>query len=371
MEERKIRIGIIGCGGIANSKHMPSLSRQPDVELAAFCDVIEERAQKALRDFGAQGARAYTDYKELLKDESIDVVHVCTPNREHSFITVDALKAGKHVMCEKPMAINGEEAQKMLDASRRTGKKLTIGYQNRYRPDSWYLKRACEAGELGEIYYAKAHALRRRGVPTWGVFTDKSKQGGGPLIDIGTHSLDLTLWFMDNYEPAAVTGVTFEKLGKTLPAHQQGNGMGPWDPDTFEVEDAAFGFVTMKDGSLITIDASWVLNSTEERCAASTLCGTIAGAELTGVGGKNNGKLYLNKIMGNRQVEIDVNTAAGGVDLFPGQKASVGDVEAQVWLDAIEGKGEPVVKPEQAFVVTKILDAVYQSAKTGRQVVFQ
>ena len=146
---------------------------------------------------------------------------------------------------------------------------------------------------------------------------------------------------------------------------------GPWDPDAFEVEDAAFGFVTMKDGSLITIDTSWVLNSTEERCAASTLCGTIAGAELTGVGGKNNGKLYMNKIMGNRQVEIDVNTTAGGVDLFPGQKASAGDVEAQVWLDAIEGKGELVVKPEQAFVVTKILDAVYQSAKTGRQVVFQ
>ena len=119
---------------------MPSLSKQPDVELVAFCDIVEERAQKALEQYGAEGAKAYTDYKELLKDETIDIVHVCTPNREHSFITVDALEAGKHVMCEKPMAINGEEAQKMLDAAARTGKKLTIGYQNRYRPDSWYLK---------------------------------------------------------------------------------------------------------------------------------------------------------------------------------------------------------------------------------------
>ena len=209
--ERKFRIGIIGCGGIANSKHMPSLTRQPNAELVAFCDIIEERAQKACAEYGAEGAKVYTDYKELLKDETIDIVHVCTPNREHSFITVDALEAGKHVMCEKPMAINGEEAQKMLDAAKRTGKKLSIGYQNRYRPDSWYLKRACEADELGEIYYAKAHAVRRRGVPTWGVFIDEYEQGGGPLIDIGTHALDLTLWMMDNYKPKLVVGSVFKK----------------------------------------------------------------------------------------------------------------------------------------------------------------
>ena len=119
----KIRIGIIGCGGIANSKHMPSLSRLDDVEMVAFCDLIEERAVAAKEKFGSKDAKAYTDYRELLKDESISVVHVCTPNREHSFITVDALEAGKHVMCEKPMAINGVEAQKMLDAAKRTGKK--------------------------------------------------------------------------------------------------------------------------------------------------------------------------------------------------------------------------------------------------------
>ena len=128
-------------------------------------------------------------------------------------------------MCEKPMAINGEEAQKMLDASRRTGKKLTIGYQNRYRPDSWYLKRACEAGELGEIYYAKAHALRRRGVPTWGGVIDEYEQGGGPLVDIGTHALDLTLWMMDNYKPRLVMGSgTASWAAKRRPAIPMGIG---------------------------------------------------------------------------------------------------------------------------------------------------
>ena len=158
----KVRIGIIGCGGIANGKHMPGLKSTPGIEMVAFCDIIIERAEKAKKEYGTPDAKVYENYKELLEDASIDVVHVCTPNRSHSFITVDALEAGKHVMCEKPMAINSVEAKKMLDAARRTGKKLTIGYQNRQRPDSLWLKEECEKGTFGEIYYAKATAIRRR-----------------------------------------------------------------------------------------------------------------------------------------------------------------------------------------------------------------
>ena len=171
--ERIVKVGIIGCGGIANGKHMPSLKAVKGVEMVAFCDIIEERAVKAAAEYGTEDAKVYTDYKELLKDKDIEVVHVLTPNRSHSFITVDALEAGKHVMCEKPMAKTYADAQKMLDAAKRTGKKLTIGYQARQRADSQYLKAACDAGELGEIYYAKAHALRRRAVPTWGVFLNE------------------------------------------------------------------------------------------------------------------------------------------------------------------------------------------------------
>ena len=137
-----VKIGIIGCGGIANGKHMPALKKLKDVEMVAFCDIIEERAQKAAKEYGVPGAKVFTDYKELLKLD-LDVVHVLTPNKQHSFITVDALEAGKHVMCEKPMAINTVEAQKMLDAAKRTGKKLTIGYQSRFRQDSMYLKKLC------------------------------------------------------------------------------------------------------------------------------------------------------------------------------------------------------------------------------------
>ena len=249
----KVRIGIIGCGGIANSKHLPALSQLPDVELCAFCDIVEERAVKAAAEYGAPGAKVFVDYRKLLELD-LDVVHVLTPNKQHSFITVDALESGKHVMCEKPMAINSAEAKKMLDAAKRTGKKLTIGYQNRYRANSWYLKKLCEAGELGEVYYARAQAVRRRAVPTWGVFLDEENQGGGPLIDIGTHALDLTLWEMDNYEPAMVVGQTFRKLADTENA---ANAWGSWDPKKFTVEDSAFGFVRMKNGAIISLEASW------------------------------------------------------------------------------------------------------------------
>ena len=166
MSDRIVNIGIIGCGGIANGKHLPALKKLPNVRMVAFCDIIPERAEKAAKEYGVPEAKVFTDYKELLKLQDIEVVHVLTPNRSHSFITVDALEAGKHVMCEKPMAINAAEAKKMVEAAKRTGKKLTIGYQNRFRPDSLYVKGECEAGTLGDIYYAKATALRRREVPT-------------------------------------------------------------------------------------------------------------------------------------------------------------------------------------------------------------
>lgn len=206
--DRIVKIGIIGCGGIANGKHLPALKKLPNVQMVAFCDIIKEKAEQAAKAYGTPDAKVFTDYHDILKMDDIEVVHVLTPNRSHSFITVDALEAGKHVMCEKPMAINAEEAKKMVDAAKRTGKKLTIGYQNRQRPDSLYVKRECDEGTLGDIYYAKAIALRRRAVPTWGVFLNEYEQGGGPLIDIGTHALDLTLWCMNNYEPKYCVGTT-------------------------------------------------------------------------------------------------------------------------------------------------------------------
>jgi len=351
-----MKVGIIGCGGIATGKHMPSLSRVKGVEMVAFCDIIEERATRSAEKFGTPDAKVYTDYRELLKDASIDIVHVCTPNRSHSAITVDALHAGKHVMCEKPMAINVAEAQKMLDAAKETGKKLTIGYQGRFRDDSLYLKQEADAGVFGDIYYAKATALRRRAVPTWGVFLNEYEQGGGPLIDIGTHALDLTLWTMNNYKPKYCVGTTYHKLNRDT---DQGNRWGNWEPDQFTVEDSAFGFIVMENGATIVLESAWALNTLDVREAVTSICGTKAGADMFPT-------LRINGIHNNVQYVTEPSFSSSSVAFDPaGKPESPADREARLWIEAVRNDTDPVTLPEQALVVSRILEGIYTSAKTG------
>lgn len=356
--DKKIKIAIVGCGGIAGGKHMPSLSKLKNIEMIAFCDIKKERAVKAAETFGTEDSTVYTDYQEMLRNEKLDVVHVCTPNNSHSVISIAAMEAGCHVMCEKPMAKTSLEALAMIEAAKRTGKKLTIGYQNRFRPDSLYLHRACANGDLGEVYFAKAHAVRRRAVPTWGVFLDGEAQGGGPLIDIGTHALDLTLWCMDNYEVDQVVGTVYHKLSDQT---ETGNSWGDWDPEKFTVEDSAFGFVKMKNGATIILESSWALNSLDVGEAKTTLCGTKAGADMRDglkINGAQYGKLYTTT------PALD----ADGVDFYDGESEKAADVEAKSWIDAVINDTQPLVTPEQAYAVTLILEAIYESAKTGKTI---
>jgi predicted dehydrogenase len=370
---KKIKAGIIGCGFVANGKHLPSMAKIKDVEVVAFCDSVIERAQASAKEYGTPDALICLDYHDVLVREDIDIVHVCTPNNSHAEITVAALNAGKHVMCEKPMAKTAAEAKAMLDASKATGKKLTIGYQNRFREDSLFMKSLCDSGDLGEIYLGKAFATRRRGVPTWGVFMDKEKQGGGPLIDLATHALDLTLWMMQNYEPVTVLGSTFDRIAKIgSPA----NIMGPWDPAEFEVEDSAFGFINFENGATVIVEASWALNMIVSNEAMTMLCGTKAGADMfppTGpivrtadfqsaptyhvrVNGEHNGKLYIQ----NYSMGASFIGDGSAPEAFAG-----GTKEMQTWINCVRSEGDLVVKPDQAYVVTRILEAIYQSAANG------
>lgn len=358
--EKKIKIGIIGCGGIANGKHMPSLSKLKDVEMVAFCDIEVSRAEEAKAQYGTPDAKVYADYKELLKDQEIDVVHVCTPNRSHAPISIDSLYAGKHVMCEKPMAKTAEDARKMVQAAKETGKKLTIGYQHRHKPEAIYLKQVIERGDLGDIYFAKAFAVRRRGTPNWGVFLNEFEQGGGPLIDIGTHSLDVTLYLMDNYEPKMVVGTKYKKVNNA----DCGNPWGGWDPELHTMEDSAFGFIVMKNGATIILESSWALNTSEPISEGSTvLCGSDAGAQI------KNG-VTINKGEFNRLLEIKPDMSSGGVAFYDGVSNNSADVEARRWIDAVKNDTDPVVLPEQACVVSEILEAIYKSAATGQPVYF-
>lgn len=360
--DRIVNVGIIGCGGIANGKHMPSLSKIPNVRMVAFCDLIEEKAQAAAQKYGTPDAKVYTDYKELLKDESIEVVHVLTPNREHADISIDAMYAGKHVMCEKPMAKTAADARRMVEAAKATGKKLTIGYQHRHKPESRFAKEYIEDGKLGEIYYANCPAIRRRGTPNWGVFLNEEEQGGGPLIDIATHSLDLTLYLMNNYEPAVVLGKTHKKLEHP----EAGNIWGDDGVSTTTLEEAACGLIIMKNGATIMLETSWALNTADPIEEGScVLCGSKEGLKI-----KDN-KLVINKVELDRQITSEVNTSAGGVAFYSGASNDPALTEARSWIQAVINDTDPVVLPEQACVVSEILEAIYTSSKTGKPVYFE
>ena len=355
----RIRVGIVGCGRIAFSKHMPSLAKIPEVEMGAFCHPDLARAQRAAMMFGSPHATVVTDYRELVRDPQIDVVHVCTPNASHAEISIAALRAGKDVMCEKPMARTSQEAQAMMDAAERSGKKLTISFNNRFRRDSQYLFDACRRGELGHIYHAKAHSVRRRGVPTWGHFLDPDVQGGGALVDIGTHALDLTLWLMGNYEPYMVTGVTYNHLGRM---GSTANPFGNWNSHDFAVEDAAFGLIVMKNGASIAIDASWALNIREPIEAKCSLFGTMAGADMNEglrINGERHGKLFVTSVDLD---PIGVNFNDAIAPQLPQ------DLEMLRWIDSIIHDTDPCVLPKQAYVVTAIVEALYQSANSGSPV---
>lgn len=354
-----LNVALIGCGWIGEDKHVPSILATEDVKLVALCDKKIEKAQRFKELFNLEDVSIYDNAEEMLKDPDIDIVHIATPNPTHCELTCAALNAGKHVLCEKPMATTKEECEKMIEASRKNNRKLTIGYQWRYRPTAMKVKEICDSGALGDIYYAKANATRYAGVPAWGEYLN-GNNGGGVYIDGVPHALDLTLWAMNNYEPVSVKANLYNKM-KT---HPEGCIWGGWDVDQYKVEDSGFAIVTMKNGATIYIEASWRLNMLGEDMK-TTLCGTEAGLDMSGddqvrVNGMSFGKPYVNCIdTSDPMPPFSLKSRAPGLE------------EIRRFVDAIRNDTEVYIKPEQAMVVTQIIEGVYESAKTGKEVYFE
>lgn len=347
MSAKKILIGIIGSGGIAQSAHIPGYQTVPDeCEVIALADINPEKARAAADKFGVK--HVFDDYNKLLEMDEIDAVSICTPNYLHLDPTLKALAAGKHVLCEKPIGINAVEAEKMVDAASVAGKILQIGYNSRFAPSAQLLYDYVQAGELGEIYYARAQALRRRGIPGWGVFGDKAKQGGGPLIDIGVHILDLTLWLMGHPKPISASGVTYAKFGKRSDVV---GFMGQWDYANFTVEDFAAALIRFDNGATIVLESSFVANLPED-VFTSTLCGTEGGAvthPLTVVSEKHKSlQTFKPEIPKN-----DVNTH---------------HAEMRSFVECVRERKRPLVTGEHGLMVAQIMDAIYLSSEQGREV---
>lgn len=350
--KKKVRIGVIGTGGIANGAHLPGYSQIPDdCEIFAICDIDPAALEKTSAKY-PNVQHKFEDYKQLLAMPEIDAVSVCTPNYVHYQPTIDALNAGKHVLCEKPIALNAQQGADMVAAAKKNGKFLQIGYNSRFQPSNQALKRFIDAGELGDIYYARAQALRVRGIPGWGVFIDKAKQGGGPLIDIGVHMLDLTLWFMGHPKPVAASGVTYQQFGKR---DDVVGFMGQWDYKNFTVEDMAAALIRFDNGATIVLESSFVANLKDE-VQNVTLLGSAGGAEA-----------YPFSITQERHRSVFTYSPK----IPGGNNINTHHAEMKAFVECVRDNKPPLVTGEHGLMVAKIMDAIYQSAELKREVTIE
>ena len=348
----KLRIGIIGSGGIAQSCHMKGYAAVPDLcEIVACADVAEATAKKAAEAFDVP--KTYTDYAEMLEKENLDAVSVATPNKFHEAPTIAALKAGVNVLCEKPLGMNADECRRMCAAARDSGKILQVGLQSRFNGPSRWMKSYIDAGNMGDVQFARAQALRRRGVPGWGVFIDKSMQGGGPLIDIGVHILDLTLFLMGYPKPVSATGRYWDTLGKDPSLY---NGFGDYDRSKFTVEDFAVGLIKFDNGAVVSLESSFMANGPDK--FETFLYGTKAGAKVD---------VYAK---GNAALEIYTEQNKLLMDVQPNNIPSVDSAhidEVKAFVQAILDGAPSPVPGENGLTLNAIFDAIYKSSETGNE----
>ena len=348
--DSEVGIGIIGCGSIARWKYAGNLAEMPGVSLRAF---FGGQAEDLRRQYGSPGSIVCKDLKELLARRDVDAVCVCTPNSSHAEISLAALRAGKHVLCEKPMAIRAGDAAQMVETAEQMGVLLTVGHQSRFSPAAQALYRELREDGFGSLYFARASMVRRMGIPTWGHFFDPEIQGGGCLMDLGTHALDLALWLLDDFSPAYCCANIFRGPGDTpTPA----NRWGVWDPAALRVETSAFGQVVLRSGAVLSLDVSWALHVPEDWEDAVTLCGTSAGAELF------SGGYTVSGIGDNRLVTTRY--------LMPEEEQTANRAQLADFISAIRDRRPPLVTARQSLAVAQILSGLYRSARELRPVEF-
>ena len=352
-KQERLRLAFIGTGGIS-AAHIQAYQRLPEFEIVAGCDIRPERLEWFRQQPGCQKAAVYEDYRQMLKKERLDAVDVCTPNGVHAPATIAALEAGCHVMVEKPMAMNPAECQKMCNAAEKAGKILAVGFQYRYHPSTEMCLRAFQEGLLGEILYVKVQAMRRRGVPNWGVFGQKALQGGGPMIDIGVHMIESAHCAIGQPRPVAATGRTWTFLGDK--PSQVVSRWPNWDYKNYTVEDLCVGQVRFDNGVLMQVESSFCAHLPQDE--------------------------YLNwQVMGTKgALHFQSNTlfhdlAGTMVSSKPGF-LPIGNVWAEFFYNKLHHfsqairLGAPLTPDgEEGMAVQKIIDGLYRSAeKNGVEV---
>jgi predicted dehydrogenase len=339
------RVGVIGTGGIA-LRQAKRLAQIEDVEIVAGCDVSQPNLDKFCTTY--EVPQRFSDFNEMVKLGELDAVTVCTPNFMHRDPTVAALEAGKHAMVEKPMAMNAEEAQDMVDAAERSEGRLTMGFQYRLSPPAQTLKRFIDAGRVGKVLFARCQALRRRGIPSWGVFGQKELQGGGPLIDIGVHIMECAHYLMGEPKPVAASAQMFTYLGDKEPAADA--PWGPWDWETYTVEDLAVGLIRFDNGAVMSVESSFAAHIKDDVFNCQIM-------------GEEGGCILHPPTLCADEAGTMVNIEPGYMPKYESMDKKIDD-----WIADMRGERPTQCPAVSGLNVQKMLDGLYASAEVGREV---
>jgi predicted dehydrogenase len=357
------RVALIGAGMIANAGHIPAWKNlAPQVELVGVYNHRLQRAQDTAQRHDIP--HAYDDCARMLAELAPEIVSVTTPNAWHKPFVIQALRAGAHVFCEKPVATGYVDALEMFQAAQRAERTLMVSQTGRFSTAAEAAFEFASSGQLGEIYYAECSALRRRGVPKWGRFHLKADSGGGPLFDIGVHTLDTLLWIMGNPRVVAASGACYAKLanreeGLITSLAESGAPVGvydprPYDPAEFDVEDLGIGFLRLETGASITVRASWAAN-VPPGTGATLLLGTQGGLRLD--------PFTLVTAIGRYQVDVTPHVPPMPDIPFYGHWKAAAHM-----VGVLDGQETLRVQPDEVLNVIRALEALYRSAAEGREI---
>jgi predicted dehydrogenase len=341
------RIAVIGAGWAARIAHLPAYAAN-GVTPVAIADLNTEVAGVEAKKHKIP--QVYSDWREMIAKEKPDAVSVCVPNVHHREPVLGCLAAGLHVLCEKPLATSVAEAEEMFAAADAAGKSLMAAQNWRWNDNSRAIRRIVDSGDMGEVYYGEATALRRMGIPTWGKFHYKEHSHGGALLDVGVHMLDLAIYLMDNPKPVRVSAQMAAKFGKRPEVAKLLRNA--WDPALFDVEDFAVALIHFDNNASLLLRASWATHIDAETFSVR-LVGTEAGATTTPP------VVYRN----HAGIPVDEKLLVPQADWTASYTREIAH-----WLKVVQGEAKPMVKAEETLNVQRIIDAAYRSAAEGREV---